>query len=177
MLYDLYESIRNRLKDKVPALKQVALWNNQTSKENFGKENIQTYPAAYVEWGTVSYEQTANGEQVGTMDLSIHLLAKSLKNDDKAPYLLAQAVFKALQGYNEAFYEPLTRKSEAPDQNHDEMFVYVITFACQFTDGSAHVDTHTIDAPVKLALDLDLIIDQPTVSNVRTGRFIKIEDE
>jgi len=60
MLYDLYDSIRNRLKAQVPALKQVSLWNNQTSKENFGKENIQTYPAAYVEWGSVSYEQTAN---------------------------------------------------------------------------------------------------------------------
>jgi len=111
------------------------------------------------------------------MELSIHVVAKSLKNDDKAPYLLAQSVFKALQNYNEEFYEPLSRKSEAPDQNHDEMFVYVITFACQFTDGSAHVDAHTIDVPVKLALDLDLIIAEPTVSNLRTGRLIKIEDE
>jgi len=129
MLYDLYESIRNRLKTQVPALKQVALWNNQTSKENFGKENIQSYPSVLVEWGVVDYEQTANGEQVGTLDISLHVIAKSLKNDDKAPYVLAQLIFKALQGYNEAFYEPLTRKSEAPDQNHDEMFVFVITFA------------------------------------------------
>ena len=111
------------------------------------------------------------------MEISIHLLAKSLKNDDKAPYLLAKSVFKTLQGYNTDFYEPLTRKTEAPDQNHDEMFVFVITFACQFTDGSAHVDTHTIDVPVKLALDLDLVIAEPTVSNLRTGRLIKIEDE
>jgi hypothetical protein len=172
-LYNIYTSIVARLKAKVPAIKKYELWNNQTTDENWAKQNNQIYPCVFVEWSPVTYTNGSNGVQNAKLEVTVHVISKAFDSKEEQAYLLDEEVVLALHNYNDEFYEPLIRVTSTPDQNYGTMKDFTTVFQTGFLDTSTHVDNNLIDVPAKPALVMDLVIDEPQF--IRTGKRVKID--
>ena len=100
MQLEVYTTILNRLTAFKTALglKTIGLWNNQFERENvnvaFG------YPAVFVEFVNITYEDLLNGVQRYEMDVNIHIGFESYKTEDTAILTLKQNINAKLHTYS-----------------------------------------------------------------------------
>ena len=76
-------AIYNQLKARIStlqSLKYVALWNNQFEREDI---NIPfNYPCCFIEFPSADYIENLQGQQQGTLSISLHLGFESYKTED-----------------------------------------------------------------------------------------------
>jgi hypothetical protein len=145
---ELYLAIRDRLKEKVPALKWIDLDLGQldTYTHDGGLRPPIAFPAVLVEMAVGSANtlwcnpDTMESAQRCTAGFTIRIVQQpptwrtsQLAPDDAcalslAAYDLIDDVINALQGYNATFFEPLSRTSQSREGRADGLFVYRANF-------------------------------------------------
>jgi hypothetical protein len=162
MELEIYNAIKARIRDKVPEIKNVRLFNNQFKKleEKKANENPFLFPSLLLEFEFPSGILDLNlGIQQMDVRLITHLGFESYKDEDENILALKQKVFKYLQHYNTADggFTPLIRAGQQMDFDHDNLQVFKtewLTNVKDFTADKRNITevsaTLTLDASLKL---------------------------
>lgn len=151
--------------NSLPVLQYVNIWNNQVKYEEEAKEYPFSKPAAFVEVvNTVQYEQLGLGVQTADLGIKIHLVHefydsedgdfdKNLAVYDVRDYIVANLSFFIPTGCNE-----LIRVSEEVDDNHNNIFHFVISFVTNLIDTTVYNKLQLgyiqKEAPTDLEMDI-----------------------
>jgi len=145
MKKELFEAIKARLVARVPAIKTIALFNDQFNNEQ--KNNPFKYPVCLIEFDSFDWKSQSRGIQVGTLNVRFHLGVETYKTNlssgrtdqpnDLEFFDLIAAVHVAVNMFDAYFFTPLLRVSETQDTNHDNILVWVAEYKTQITDDNA----------------------------------------
>lgn len=154
-----YIDIARRLREKVPGIKMIDLYNGQF--ENPEKHLVAAYPAVYVEFLPTEWKTLAAGLQQGTGGVrifcvmkhftdtaNIDLLSQPLAEARLAWLLFESAVHAALQGFAPSGFTALQRTSSLPDSTFSSIFVVVHEYQADVLDSSAHAYQQWLQIPV-----------------------------
>ena len=181
---NIFNDIVTALKT-LPDIQTVELWNSQL--ENEDKEKPFNFPAVFIEFGEIPWTSTnqkpstlgtqgnVTKEQKGDNTLITLHIAFSQLEDETVSFPLIdpiiEKVYFKIQGLTGDFYKPLLRVAERQDTDHDrvidwQMDFNVLIFQCgELDDTLTKIDAGTLDVNV----DVDLDIDPPTQTGIRTG--------
>ncbi|KOY85097.1 hypothetical protein AD998_02055 [bacterium 336/3] len=145
-MYEIYASIKNRLKDKVLGLKTIGLYNNQFETEEH--ETSFLYPATFISFPDIDYTNAARGSQQAKCIITIWIGFESYQKEDAADgvigeegvFLLAEVINKALHLYSDSFGKLSRIKMRTP-LAWGNIYVVAIDYECKFTDNSAKINT------------------------------------
>jgi len=164
MNVDIYTGIKNKLVE-ITDLKTVALFNNQFERSNNNSpeqndEQAFLYPCAFIEFSDILYTDMQKWAQQFTATLRIHLGFESYKNEDLDVLTLKQSIYQKLQGFQPSDSTGmLMRRSEEPNYDHNNIQVYIITFAFSGKDWDVlrgyPTQTATATPEINATLDID----------------------
>lgn len=131
-------AIYNQLKARIStlqSLKYVALWNNQYEREDvnvaFG------YPNCFIEFPAADYIENLQGQQQGTMTISLHLGFESYKTEDTDILQLKQDLNQLIHGWSTPYNSKFLRRSEVQSNDHTNIQEFIITYTMQGFDYSS----------------------------------------
>ena len=169
----------------IPEIETVELWNSQL--ENESEEKPFNFPAVFIEfgeipWTTTNQQPSALGtqgnvtkEQKGDGALiTLHIAFSQLENQTISfPIIdpIIEKVYFKIQGLTGEFYKPLLRVAERQDTDHErvidwQMDFRSLIFQCGELDSTL---TKIPGGTVGVDVTVDLDIDTPTQSGIRTG--------
>jgi hypothetical protein len=162
----LYEAIKAQVKAKAPSIKHILLFNNQF--ENERREDPIEYPNCFVELSQIFWTSQAQGQQVGDVDITIHIGLERYERESDTTWTTIQEVFLALQGFAVGvLFSPLNRIEEVQDTDHDNVIVWKLIFKTSLiecdSDTRAGLDETTI---ADLCILTNFDVDNPII---RTG--------
>lgn len=157
MLATFYKLISKRLRDKLPELKQIALFTNQY---NMTDEELPIFPpACFIEFGEIPWLDTGLHTQEGNADISFHLVMDfvlptdgfdlagfNAQEYDLKVLDLMQKLHLGLQGWQMrdqaglAHASPFTRTSIRPEPDAGGLAVWIVTYRCSLIDNSANTE-------------------------------------
>lgn len=170
----LYQSIRTRIETEVTSIKYVRLFNDQFNKSNSDdpSKNIQEpfpYPCVFIEFPEDN-EQISSGNGAKRLNVLVRIKIGfiSYKLEDLAMFDLAILVQKALEGYKDTMYTPLTYEGQRMDYDHDNVYIYEFDFRTTYSDDSKYNRSDLIEysGPWQGDIAVDLDIDN---NIIRTG--------
>lgn len=129
---EVYRAVRDKLLTET-GVETSRLYNSQF--DNLDKENVFTFPAAFIEFAQLDYVSNAEGTQEGDARIRIYLGYDSLKTEDLDVLDLMEEVHLALQGFLAVENStPLVRIYEGQDVNHDVVAVWLMDYTTKLTD-------------------------------------------
>ena len=158
----LFNSICERLKDKVPEIKYYDLWNESMSAIQTGP--IFDTPAVFFEFDPVTFSHQARGIPRGTVTLTLHVITKyiplrPLRSSDAPTGLahldLLERIESALTGFSGQGFSPLLLSSSEIDHNHAELqdhkerFKTSVSYPSNFGAGGSGV---RLSSPISLTI-------------------------
>lgn len=143
----VYLAVIERLKLKVPALKWIDLDTGQLEIAESDRPAV-AFPCALIAIAIPRANDITDMHQECETRISIRLAfdhqmrtnsAASLSVIESAlnPYDIIAEVYAALQGWGNASFEPLSRLSQAKENNRNGMFIYRMEFRTMFEDQTA----------------------------------------
>jgi hypothetical protein len=125
----------------VPGIVHTRIWNNQLEHTRQAEEKYIPLPAAFVEVVPgVQFEALTMGMTSADIVFRIHLVHEYYDaqngtfEQDLAVFDLRDAIMAKLTLFQPTACTPLTFFSEEQDYDHDNLYHYVMDFACNFTD-------------------------------------------
>jgi hypothetical protein len=124
------------------AIQFIDLFNNQLNKEDVPFDS----PAILVQFGPIQWESLPKGVQKGVATLRFHVVQEiyedSYQGNDEQDNALnvlryVDVVHQALSGLAGSKFTELTRVSTEPDEDHDNLIIYVMDYGTIITDDSA----------------------------------------
>lgn len=118
----------------------VRVWNNHLATEKAGQSYDWPKPAAFVEFITpVDFNQLGGGFRSADLGVRVHLIHEYYNQDgtfeqDLEVFDYRDKILAKLSLYEPTACGPLTGVSEQQDYDHDNLYHYIIDFACNFTD-------------------------------------------
>lgn len=159
----IYNALKARI-STLQSLKYVALWNNQFEREDV---NVPfNYPCCFIEFPAADYIENLQGQQQGTMTISLHLGFESYKTEDTDILQLKQDLNQLVHGWSTPYNSRFLRRSEVQSNDHTNVQEFIITYTMQGFDYSAS------SAPTTEALVATLITNNDPILNntiIRTG--------
>lgn len=139
---ELYLEIKARLEAKVPAIKFIAMWNNQLSDTNDGKTYSFLMPAVFIEFITpTQIGSIGNNVQIyEPLEVKLHILHEQYDAMDGTMdvnldvFTFKQDVFKAMQLFQGSKTSVFDRQSEDQDYDHTNIYHYIQSYFCALTD-------------------------------------------
>lgn len=145
-----YIDLAKRLREKVPGIKHIDLYNQQP--ENPQLHIPQNLPAVLIEFLPTQWQTHGQGVQRGTGGIRVYCVMKNFLNTDnidlrtqevaeqRLAYLLFEKiVHAAVQGYAPTGYGNLMRSSTLPDATFTSVMVVVHEYEAAEVDDSAFV--------------------------------------
>jgi hypothetical protein len=124
----------------------VRVWNNQVSHEREGKHYAFPKPAFFLEaLPDARYEVIGQGFLSTDISWRVHIVhefynGEGTMEQDLDVIDLRDQVTTRLQGFLPSGCGVMTRISEQPDYDHDNLYHYVVEFMCNFTDTTGSDD-------------------------------------
>jgi len=122
----------------------VRVWNNQIAYLKDGKGVAFPMPAFFVEVvNNATYEIIGQGFRNADLSFRIHIAHEFYDaqdgtfEQDLPVFDLRDQIIANITGFEPAACGPLNCVSEQQDYEHDNIFVYVCDFVCNFTDSIA----------------------------------------
>lgn len=142
---------------------EVKLWNNQLDAMEAQEEMQINFPAVYVSFQEIFYENLSGKNQRGNLRMIIKMAFEFYNEDinDESTNLLffdrKQEVFQLLQNQDGGgTFEPLNRIEEVTDEDHPSYFVFDQIYQTRFKDNCADVER---DYDQETTTDLEVIIE------------------
>lgn len=167
----IFEKIKARIVARVPEIKTFGLFNNQFNTEK--QVNAFTYPAMFVEFGSIDWKTQQRRIQVGNCKIMFHVGVETLKTDsfanridkpstDLEILLLLKKIHTAIQGFDDELFTPLARVDEQQNTDHDGVLSWIVSYSSQLSDDGAEIITSkplvVKNPPIDLVVDPILIL-------------------
>lgn len=168
---NIYLGIKARLESEVLELQTIRLFNDQFNKSNNegATEQAFAYPCCFIEFfnDAPMISQGAGAKRLD-VNVRLHIGFESYELEDLYIFDLVEKIQIALDGYSTTSFTPLTYLAQRNDYNHNNIYIYQLEYACIYEDDSSYIKNNTItkEGPYKLALNIDLDIDNDII---RTG--------
>jgi len=140
---DFIQAIITQLEIKCTTI-HINVWNNQLAEMEKGEQMTFPLPSAFVEViSDTPTIQLGNGVQLyDPLTVRIHVLHEKYNTQeyfyaDFDVYDVKQLVYLALQKFEPTNACTFVRISESQDNNHDNVYHYIIDFATNLMDFSA----------------------------------------
>ncbi len=119
MRRELYEKILARLKERVPEINHIDLWNENV--DYVEQETAWSRPAAFVEFGTIAWQPlTGRPAYKGTGKVLVHVVTDWDPEDEPGAGLqLSDKVAKALAGLSGDYFGALEMSATYTNHNHE----------------------------------------------------------
>lgn len=156
-----YRLLVERLKNKVPALRQIELFNNQYNNTN--EELPFALPACLIEFESINWRDTGNLTQEAEATITFHIIQTFMQHNrdfDSNYYntiayetqLLQtlQDVHLALHGWkmkdtnNYTYSTELVRRNWTPSSNNDALHIWLLTYTCTLIDNTTNRDNTSL---------------------------------
>lgn len=127
----------------------VRLWNNQITKLKEGMQEVFPMPALFVEVGQLNFQNIGQGFRSSELNFKVHIAhefydaADGTYEQDLAVFDLRDKVIGYLSSMTPTACSPLEAVGEGQDNDHDNIYHYVIEFTCNFTDSTASKEDPT----------------------------------
>lgn len=121
----------------------VRLWNNQITKLKEGMQEVFPMPAFFVEVGQLNFQNIGQGFRSGELNFKVHIAHEFYDatdgtfEQDLLVFDLRDKVIGYLSSMTPTSCSPLEATGEGIDNDHDNIYHYVIEFTCNFTDSIA----------------------------------------
>ena len=144
----IYKAITDKLTAEVPALAWIDYDKGQMNVKP-GERPPLKFPCALLRIEIPTAKDVTDTAQDATARITVRLFFETLKSEtatayvgdkqDKAlePYDLIADIYAALQGFDTADFDALSRKSSADEKRTDGYFGYQHIFTCNFEDLTA----------------------------------------
>lgn len=168
----LFTAIKDRIEDKVPEIKFIAMWNSQTEMfEDFeGNKGsmVDAYqmPCVFVEFqNDLQPQQLGQGVQMyDPLIIKIRLVHQQFDAGDGTQeqnfdvYDLKQKLYKYLNRFEPDGASAFVRNGETQDQSHTNIYNFVQAYVTNYIDNSAQgpVDGVTKEPPTELNITLSV---------------------
>jgi hypothetical protein len=144
----IYKAIANKLATDIPVLAWIDYDKGQMNVKP-GQRPALKFPCALLRIEIPSASDITDTAQEATARITVRLFFETFKQEtamaytgdkqDKAlePYDTIADVYAALQGFETAEFDALSRSSSADEKRTDEYFGYQHIFTCKFEDLTA----------------------------------------
>lgn len=159
----LYLDIKARIRDFVPEVLFIAVYNNQL--ESIEAQEIYSFqfPAVFIEIVSESpAEQLGNGVQIfDPLYIRIHIAHTFYNGDNQEENLaifdLKQNVYKALQKFEPDRAVAFIRTGEEQDTDHTDLYHFIQTYVTNYVDFDMQepVNGIVVNPPFNLNLTID----------------------
>lgn len=164
MLKEFYQLIADRLKNQIPDIQTIQPFNKQI--ENEKNEKPFRYPAVFFDFTNLNYRSETTGTQKIDVEFELHVATSELRPTFDL-WDLCEQIGVALQNYSGDNFSDITQRNSIPDNDHDRVNVWRLTFGCTITDESKLKQSKQIIVnSLGLTINKDLDIDN---SIVRSG--------
>ncbi len=122
MLTLIYQSLRNRLSERVPALREIAWYRQQNTPGAAG--SLKTLPAAFIRFNPVEVKTFPLGWQRATLTFDVIVMADNFRDGDErildsdpahSGQAIADQVYAALNDWNALFSDLFPPMAGTPD--------------------------------------------------------------
>lgn len=156
--------VTNQDGNTVPLYTRV--WNNQIDRERAGETYTYPKPAAFVEIESpMMFEEVGKNMRTATLSINIHLVHEYYNQDgtfeqDLTIFDLRDQVIASLSQFTSEGAGELVSNGETPDYDHDNLYHYIVSYFCEFTDtkGSPYDEGRGIYIEKDPPTDLELVI-------------------
>ncbi len=144
MRKQIFEALCRRIKNEVPAIEHIDIWNNNITGINEGK--VWKMPSIFIEFESIEWKQQGNRTKMGDIAVRLHIITRAIANGgfgDKrlemslAYFDLIEKVCAAVHGFKGDNFSAFQHTSS--DSSHDvrELVENVERFVCRAQDTSA----------------------------------------
>lgn len=142
----IYNAVLERLKEKVPALKWID-WDTAQLDAQTERPPVRL-PCALIGIGVSRAKNLTDTTQECEATITVRLAfertdrtgsdaPEAAREQGLKPYDVIADAYAALQGFSTAYFDPLTRISQAKENSRGGLFIYRITFKTEFEDLTA----------------------------------------
>lgn len=141
---DLVEKLQEiNTTDYPSTVEHFDLWNRQI--EFLSKERPFKFPAVFVEFSPIQWDQQGNGVQEGDLTFRLHVVSKTLsgsspsapgQEDFLAHFDLIDDIHHCLSRWNTAYSGPCTRVQSIPNHDHEQIIEEVEVYKLRVVDTS-----------------------------------------
>lgn len=142
-LVEVYRDILSKIRAEMPGFRTVNVWNNQTKFEKDGQYVGYDKPALFVEV-VKNPEVEALPEGVSASDVGVifHLVHEFVNDganfeQNLAVFDFTKQVLQAFTLYKAPGCGPMALANEGQDQEHTQIYEYVLGFVAHFIDTTA----------------------------------------
>ena len=173
MTRELIQQIFDRVKNQLPEIKKVNLFNDDFEKQNEGVKSTLKFPALFVSFPEgCTYIQ--NGSGVQRSDDFIVRFHIGLKFYDEKSVLeifdLKEKIFGIFQGWQPQNASSFNRQSETPDEFRGNHYVFIQDYLVNIIDSTNFIENKRIPVTLSPKIQGELRIDERTKGNVRTDK-------
>lgn len=140
----LYNGIKADL-EAITGIKHVALWRNQLEREN--EEQPFLYPAIFVEFLPINYQDKGNKAQSQQYDLTVrlHICFESYEDEDTTILTLVDNVWQTIHKKQYGIFGQLLRRNEEQNFDHSNIQDYIQDYATLGNDNLTNtLVSHTV---------------------------------
>lgn len=147
--------------ETITGVAHCRVWNNQVNIENEGQTYDFPKPAIFIEART-DFMPIGGGYSQSDTIFAVHIVHEQFdagggtfeQNFDV--YDLRAAVIKSLTGFKPDMCSGLMKIRETPDNDHTNIYHYIIEFLCGLIDDAGVQDTTTSEPPTGLEINIDV---------------------
>ncbi len=136
MELELYTALKAEIKNQIPEIKHVGLFNNQFVHSNGAErdEHPFLYPCVFIEFSNQVFTDLLVGVQEVELIVSTHLGFESYKDEDTDILRIKQDLYSVVQRFRNEYFARLTRVAERQDFDHNNIQVYVTDYLTRGKD-------------------------------------------
>ncbi|MCD6017273.1 MAG: hypothetical protein K0S53_394 [Bacteroidetes bacterium] len=150
MELELFVALKNEIATKLgDKIKHIALWNNQFYHSNVElDEQAFDYPCVFLEFSQSNFRNLSQGVQQFDITISTHLGFVSFKTDDVEILTIKQELYSVIQRFRNEYFDKLTRVSDRPDYDHDNVQVFVTEYTTTGKDYTKDIRPSVLVTPL-----------------------------
>ena len=128
---ELYNAIEARIRESVPDVKHIALWNHNV--EFIEDEQAWERPAVFVEFGQIDWRLFTDKSYRGTGKLRLHVVTDW---SDEEPFFLTDKIVEAVDGLKGETFNGMALLTTYTNHNHEELVESIEEFAVRYFRGA-----------------------------------------
>lgn len=167
MKKEFFVNIQNRVKTRMPEINHFDLYAGQFNDELL-TQKILFFPCVLLEFRQMDFQTLSENVQQCDALIVVHIAQNMIatdfyegaENQNQALTMLdfTEEVHKALQGFTDDFFTPLTRVREVQNSNFGNVFVNELHYQTTINDISTWNGNNDTDKNATLDLQMDLDI-------------------
>lgn len=119
MRQELYAAIKARIRDVVPAVKHIDLWNHNV--EFIEQEQSWERPAVFVEFGPITWQPYVGCRYRGEGSVKLHVVTDWLEGGQEAAWTLVGKIREAMEDVEGKEFYGLRLTETLTNHNHEDI--------------------------------------------------------